>query len=192
MLYNDKISATMVVAVTIIMLICLIVVLTCVRFSKKQQKKYKEMVKLVNENKHVVVSENNQLTNPMIDEIIMMLYNKYLLVIDKVNNNDKNFDNLLVDFIKELYENKIDVFISKNHNETITNIELNNYSLIKYENNKIEFRINITCIRYGARNGKIIRGTNREKINQIIILSGVNQNNEWLINNIDQVYQKTE
>jgi len=192
MLYNDEISTSAVIVSTVVIFVCLIVVISSARFCKKRNKKYKEMIKLVNENKNKGILENNQVTSAETDQIIMTLYNKYLLAIEKINNNEKGFENLFDDFMKEFYEHKIDIFKSQNHNEKNTHIDLVNYSLLNFENEKIEFRIKITGVISCTRNGEVIRGTNGEKIVQIIVLTGVNKDGEWLISNIDQVYQKNE
>ena len=59
----------------------------------------------------------------------MELYGKYLELIDKLNNNSKEFENILTGFIKEFYDNKIDIQNNKRIFDIIEGIELINYTI---------------------------------------------------------------
>ena len=70
-----------------------------------------------------------------VNKLMLELYEMYITFVDKLNNNNKDFDNLLDDFMKELYESKIDLYNSKNQFEITENIELVGYSLVEYNEN---------------------------------------------------------
>ena len=71
MLYSDEISASVVIVVTIIMLICLVVTVAYIKFSRKHQKKYKEIF-----SKYQILEELNRV---IVDEFIDKIYTLKLL-----------------------------------------------------------------------------------------------------------------
>ena len=86
-----------------------------------------------------------------VNKLMQKLYDIYLEFVNKLNNNDEAVLSLLNGFIKEVYKNKLDIYKTKNINEISDSIELLNYSILGYEKNKIQFRINISCFNYKCK-----------------------------------------
>lgn len=199
MLTIEDINYIMVIISTIVILICSISIIISVRFQNKQKRKYKECLRLIKETENGTLNVKNGLDekdikkiDPKIDinKLMMKLYDIYLEFINKLNNNDKNFDNILDGFIKEFYENKIDIYTNKGYIEIIDAIELVNYSIAEYDKEKLKFRINITCFNYKMINDNVISGSKYERVEQIFILTYKKSKRKWLINNIEKVFEK--
>ena len=199
MLWVDAINEMVVAVFTVVIIVCSIGIIIATKFQNKQKKKYNECLQLIKEKENGTLSVKNGLdsteikkidNNVDINKLMMELYDIYLEFIDKLNNNDKNFNNILHGFINEFYQSKIDIYNEKNYFEVIDNIELINYSILEYAKDKLKFRINITCFNYKKRNEEIISGSNLERVEQIILLTYVKNKRKWLINNIEKVYEK--
>lgn len=196
------ISTINIIITTILLIIigvCSFGIIMSMKFQKKQKNKYQECLKLIEEKENGVLSIKDGLDNDEIKSIsgsedsnkfMIELYNIYLNLIDKVNNNNRSFDDILDGFIKEVYENKIDLLVSKNSFEIVDNIELLGYSILEGNNNKLKFRINISSFNYKKSNDVIISGSNLERIEQIYIITYIKQHNKWLISEIEKVLEK--
>ena len=193
MLFVEKLNTIIVISLTIIILGCSFGIIVAIKFQNKQKKKYNECLRLIKEKEEGILEVKNnigKIKNVDANELMMDLYNTYIEFIDRLNNNNKDFNNILEGFIKELYENKIDIYNSKNHFEIMDDIELINYSILEYTEEKLKFRITTTCFTYKKSNGKIISGSNLERVEQIVLLTYINSNRKWLINNIEKVFEK--
>lgn len=199
MLSIEEINFILVIFLSIVIFICSIGILIATRFQNKQKKKYQECLRLIKEKEDGTLSVKNGLDIEEIkkvdknidpNKLMMKLYDTYLELINKLNNNDKDFENILNGFIKEFYENKIDIYNQRGYLEIIDSIELVNYSITEFEKEKLKFRVSITCFNYKKVNDQIISGSNLERVEQIIILTYVKNKKKWLINNIEKVYEK--
>ena len=199
MLSIEQINYIVVISLSIVILICSIGIIISMRFQNKQKKKYQECVRLIKEKEDGTLNVKNGLDIEEIKKIdknidpnklMMKLYDTYLEFVNKLNNNDKGFENILSGFIKEFYENKIDIYNQRGYVEVIDSIELVNYSITEFEKEKLKFRVSITCFNYKKVNDQIISGSNLERVEQIIILTYIKNKRKWLINNIEKVYEK--
>jgi len=199
MLSIEKINYIMVIISTIVILVCSISIIISIRFQNKQKRKYKECLRLIKEKEDGTLNVKNGLDEKDIKKIdskidinklMMQLYDIYLEFVNKLNNNDKNFENILDGFIKEFYENKIDIYTNKGYIEIIDTIELVNYSITEFDKEKLKFRINITCFNYKMINDNVISGSKYERVEQIFILTYIKSKRKWLISNIEKVYEK--
>lgn len=188
-----------VILCTVIIVICSVAIVISIKFQNKQKKKYKECLNLIKEKENGTLNIKNGLDNDEIKKIdksidinklMMKLYDIYVEFVEKINKNDSSLDNVLDGFIKEFYKNKIEIYIGKNCNEIVDNIELINYSILEYSKEKTKFRINITCSNYKKMGDKIVSGSNYDRVEQIFIITYVNENKKWLINNVEKVYEK--
>lgn len=182
-----------------IIFVCSIAIVIAIQFQKKQKKKYEECVKIIKEKENDTLNYQNGVDenyineideNINVDQFMMELYGKYLELIDKLNNNSKEFENILTGFIKEFYDNKIDIQNNKRIFDIIEGIELINYTILEFNRFELKFRINITCFNYKKAEEEIISGSNLTRVNQIIVLSYCKIQNEWLINDIEKVYEQ--
>jgi len=188
--YED-INQLSVVIFSSIIVICSIIIIICIRFENKQKKKYNECLRLIKEKENNTLNDNIMYTNDNLENKLMdTLYNIYLEFINKLNKNQKDFDNLLDGFAKEFYENKVDIYSIKNCFEITDYIDLQGYSLIEHTDESLKFRVKITCVSYKKINEEIVSGDNLNKIEQINIITYEKNNNDWLITNIEKVYEK--
>jgi hypothetical protein len=125
-------------------------------------------------------------------ELMINLYNTYLEFVERLNKNNKDFEGILIGFIKEFYINKVKVYRLKKHKEITRDIELVNYSILEFDKKKLKFRINITCFNYKTSKDEIIGGSNLEKVEQIFLITYVKFRRKWLINNIEKVFEKKQ
>lgn len=199
MLVIDGINAVIVIILTIIIVVCSVGIVIAIQFQNKQKKKYQECLKLIKEKEDGTLNVKNGLDIEEIKKIdktidvnklMMKLYDTYLEFINRLNDNDKNFDNILSGFMKEFYENKIDIYNAKNYYEKIDNIELVSYSIVEFDKDKLKFKVNITCFNYKMRKEEIISGSNLVRVEQIFILTFVKLKRKWLINNMEKVLEK--
>jgi len=199
MLSIGKINLIITIILLIIIGICSFGIIMSMKFQNKQKKKYKECLRLIEEKENGVLSVKDSLNKDEVksisdgkdsNEFMNELYNIYLSLIDKLNNNNKDFDNILSGFVKEFYENKIDLLVSRNTFEIVDKIELLGYSIIEGNKDKLKFRINISSFNYKKSNDVIISGSNLKRIEQIFIITYIKQDNKWLINEIEKVLEK--
>jgi len=199
MLSIGKINLIITIILLIIIGICSFGIIMSMKFQKKEEKKYKECLRLIEEKENGVLSVKDSLNKDEVksisdgkdsNEFMNELYNIYLSLIDKLNNNNKDFDNILSGFVKEFYENKIDLLVSRNTFEIVDKIELLGYSIIEGNKDKLKFRINISSFNYKKSNDVIISGSNLKRIEQIFIITYIKQDNKWLINEIEKVLEK--
>lgn len=195
----DTINLFVIIIVTLIIIICFIGVLIATKFQRKQKKKYKDCVKLINEKENSTLQVKSELSfddiikidsNIDINKLMSDLYDNYLKLQNKLNLLDDDFDDILIGAIKENYKNKVGIFKLKNYKDITERIDLINYSIIEFSPNKLKFRITTNCISYIISNDIIISGNNLQKIEQIIILTYEKQDGKWLISNFEKVYQK--
>lgn len=183
----------------IIILACLIGIIMAINFQKKQNKKYNNCVKLINEKKTDTIKIKDGLTNEEInkidpsvdaDKLMLELYNTYLDLENKMKSFDKNLDMTLTGFMKDFYISKIDNYSNSGFSDTTDGIELIGYSIIEFKKNLLKFRIKMNCFNYKKKNNKIVSGSNLEKVEQVIILTFKKVENKWLINKYEKVYER--
>lgn len=195
MMSNEVINSIVYVISSVVIFVCSIGVIVAIKFQNQQKKKYQECLKLIKEKENRTLNDQTpieiqELKDIDINELMILLYDTYLLFVDRLNNNYKNFDNILSNFINEFYENKIDLYNKRGYREIIDNIELLSYAIIEYKNEQLKFRININCFNYKCKNDQIISGSNLEKVEQVFVLTYIKTNDKWLINNIEKVLEK--
>lgn len=182
-------------------IIFLISTILSIKFQKKQKKKYNECLDLIKEKENGTLNTNNSVTEEDIrkiddkvnpNELMNNLYNTYLEFVERLNKNNKDFEGILIGFIKEFYTNKVKIYKLKKHKEISKNIELINYSILEFDKKKLKFRINITCFNYKTSKDEIIGGSNLERVEQIFIITYVKFRRKWLINNIEKVFEKKQ
>ena len=185
----------------IFLIILLISTILSIKFQMKQKKKYNECLDLIKEKENGTLNTNNGVTEKDIrkiddkvnpNELMTNLYNTYLEFIQRLNKNNKDFEGILIGFIKEFYINKVKVYKLKKHKEIKKDIELVNYSILEFDKKKLKFRININCFNYKTSKEEIIDGSNRERVEQIFLITYVKFRRKWLINNIEKVYEKKQ
>lgn len=199
MLMIEELNFIIVIILTIVIVISSIIIVTAIKIQNKQRKIYKECVRLIQEKENGTFEIKNGLTeeeiknidkNINIQNLMTILYDIYISFLKDLNECNKNLLNKLTGFIKEYYVNKLDILIQKGHKEIVDKIDLNNYSILEYEKNKVKFRININCLSYRMNNDVIISGSNLERVEQVVIITYIKVNRKWLINNIEKVYEK--
>lgn len=197
MISVDMVGQIVKIVCSITILVCLIGIFIASKFQKKQKEKYQECLEIIHEKENGTFVPKNGLTEKEIsvidkdinfNSLVEELYNIYLRFINKVNINDKNFDDVLTSFIKDFYENKIDVYTSKEKFEIKENIELIEYSILEYSKEKLKFQMTIDCLSYEKCNNVIIDGSNTEVIKKKIIISYIKKDSNWLIENIENTY----
>ena len=183
----------MLVIIIIILSVISVGIIFSIIFNNKQSKKYDECIRLIKEKENGTLKSKNDLnidSKVDVNKLMQKLYDIYLEFVNKLNNNDESIFSLLNGFIKEVYKNKLDIYKTKNINEITDSVELLNYSILEYEKNKIQFRINISCFNYKKTKDVITSGNNLERVEQIFLITYVKSRNKWLINNIEKVYEK--
>ena len=185
----------------IFLTILLISTILSIKFQMKQKKKYKECLDLIKEKENGTLNVNNGVSEENIqkidesvnlNELMTNLYNTYLEFVERLNKNNKDFEGILIGFIKEFYINKIKIYKMKKHKEITKDIGLINYSLLEFEKKKLKFRINMSCFNYKTSKDQIIGGSNLERVEQIFLITYVKFRRKWLINNIEKVYEKKQ
>lgn len=187
-----------IVILSIVIIICSIGIIIASKFQKKQNNKYKECLRIIKEKEGAIFQVKNGLNDEEINSIdstldvnnlMTYLYNLYLNLVDKEKNLDNDFDNVLTGTIKEIYVNKINnCKISKRY-EITDGIELIGYSITDFSKDSLDFRLEINCHNYKMSEDTIVSGSNLEKVKQILIISYKKINDNWLINNIQKVYE---
>lgn len=199
MLMVEKLNFAIVILLTVVIVISSIVIVIAIKIQNKQRKIYKECIKLIEAKENGTFEIGNGLTEYEIkklnkrvnvEKLMIELYNIYISFRIDLNKCNKKALTKLTGFIREYYNNKIDIYTEKGHREIIDSIDLNNYSILEYSKNKIKFRINNSCFSYKINNGVIIEGTNQEKVELVTIVTYVKVSKKWLINNIEKVYEK--
>ena len=185
----------------IFLIILLISTILSIKFQMKQKKKYNECLDLIKEKENGTLNTNSYVTEEDIkkiddkvnlNELMINLYNTYLEFMERLNKNNKDFEGILIGFIKEFYINKVKVYKLKKHKEITKDVELVNYSILEFDKKKLKFRINITCFNYKTSKDKIIGGSNLERVEQIFLITYVKFRKKWLINNIEKVFEKKQ
>ncbi|MDO4963203.1 MAG: hypothetical protein Q4E75_03805 [bacterium] len=185
--------------VTVVIVICSVAIFLSVRFQKKNNKKYNDLVKLLSEKENVTFELKNGMTkeeinqiNPNIDvdSLITNLCNIYMDFESHVSDMNTDFDNILTGMLKEFYINKLESFKLKNYKEVKNEIDLIKYFIEEYSNDTIKFKVNINCFNYKLENNIIVSGSNLNKKEQVIELIYKNVSGKWLISAYDIVYEK--
>lgn len=195
----NLINLVVIVLSTTAIIICSIGIIIASRFQSKQKKKYNDCIRIIKEKENSTFQIKNGLSkeeinqidsNLDVDKLMNELYDKYIQLESKVKLEDNNFDELLIGHIKDLYINKVEVSKNKNYAEINDGIDLINYSITEFSKEKLKFRITVNCFNYKKSNDTIVSGSNLEKVEQVIILTYENHNNNWLISKYEKVYEK--
>lgn len=196
MISIGKIIYIIILLVAIVSFIYTIAIVVSLKFQQKQRSKYEECLKLVKEStremKDALTEKEIKKKDRTIklDKLLMNLYDIYLEFLDDLNNNNKDFKNILTGYIKEFYENKINIYIEKGYKEITDEIELINYSIIEFNKTKLKFRVAITCFNYKELNNDVVSGNKYDRVEQILIITYLKEKKKWLISNIEKVYEK--
>ena len=198
MLNINYINIIVTIILTIIIFICLVGMVLASKFQRKKDKKYKELVRIIKEKENATFKVKDGLSDEEIkaidnniDPSLLMqeLYNTFLSLMNKEKELDSSFDDILTGTLKEVYENKINSSKEKKKYEITTGIELISYSIIDFNNDVIDFRININCFHYKMSNNTIVSGSNLEKVEQVLIITYKKINDKWLISKIEKPYE---
>lgn len=196
---SNIISFVVIIITSIFIIICSIGIITASKFQNKQRKKYEEVNDLIKKNKKSTFKIKDGLTREEIikidnevdiDVLIKELYNLYIELENKIKNLDTNLDDILINYIKDIYINKIENFKDKRSTEITDGIDLINYNIVEYNKEKLKLRLTINCFSYKIANDKIVSGNNLEKIKRIILLTYEKVNNKWFISDCDKIYEK--
>lgn len=188
-----------IVIYSLLILLFLIIIICSLKFQKRQKKVYKDIQKIVSEKKDVTFIPQDSVTNEEIQKIdstlninllMQELYDTYILFEEKINNFDYELDDVLIPQLKIFYINKMDNCKKKGYKDEKNSINLLGYKITEFNGSKLTFRVNITCIEYRMFKDKIISGSNYEKVEQVIALTYVKENEKWLISNYDKMYEK--
>ncbi len=186
------------ISLSVVILVCSIGIVLASQFQRKKDKKYKEVLRIIKEKEKATFEVKNGLTSDevrsidnSIDANILMqeLYNTFLEFINKTNNLETNFDDVLTGTIKEMYESKIASSKEKHKYEVTDGIELIGYSIMEFKNDSLVFRLNINCFNYRMSKGTVISGSNLEKVEQILIITYEKVNDKWLISKLEHAYE---
>ena len=171
-------------------LVCLIALIITSIFQSKSNKKYKEVLNLVKNKEGKTLNEISSSVNEYQNDTKLMeeLYSTYLEFQNKFNNYDDNFDGLLCDDAKDYYVSKLKSNEEKRYKDIKDKIDLISYTIVEYKSDSLSFRLKINCFEYKLINDKIISGSNKEKVEQVLIITFVNQD-KWLIKSIEKAYE---
>ena len=192
------VNLIVIVLATTAIVVCSIGIIIASKFQSKQRKKYNDCLRIIKEKENSTIQIKNGLSKEEInqidqdlnvDNLMTDLYHKYIELENKVRLEDNNLDRLLIGHIKDLYTNKIEVSKAKNYVEINDGIDLINYSIIEFSK-ELKFRITVNCFNYKKSNDMIVSGSNFEKVEQVIILTFENHNQDWLISKYEKVYEK--
>ena len=159
-------------------------------FQSKVKKKYKEVLDIIKDKENITINEISDDVNEKQTDTKLMeeLYNKYFEFQNKLNNLDDNFDNLLSDKAKEYYSSIIESNKEKNYKNIKDKIDLIGYSIMEYKDKTLKFRLKINCLDYKLINDSIVSGSDKEKVEQVLIITYVNKE-KWLIELLEKVYE---
>ena len=198
MLLVENLDYTIVILLSIVIMICSIGIVVSIKFQSRQKKKYEECLRLIKEKHQSCLGINNAMNNEKLfieenvdlNELMTQLYQLYLDMLIDLNKLDENVETKLDGFIKEFYLEKIERNKEKGIINIIDKVNLNSSSILEYSKDRLKLRINISCLSYKKNDDVIISGSNIDKIEQIIIITYNKIGENWLINNIEKVYEK--
>lgn len=198
MLLVENLDYSIVILLSIVIMICSLGIIVSIKFQSRQRKKYEECLRLIKEKQQGCLGINNAMNNENIyleenvdfNELTTQLYQLYLNMIKDLNNLDVNIATKLDGFIKEFYLEKIERSKEKETKDIMDKINLNSSSIIEYTKDRLKLRINVNCLCYKKNNNIIISGSDTEKLEQITIITYNKVGEDWLINNIEKVYEK--
>jgi len=191
---------TIVLVITSVnIVICSVAIIIASKFQNKKNKRYKEVNRLVNENKGATFSVKNGLTKEEInnidssinvDALMGELYSTYVEMENKIKDLDTNFDDILTGILKEFNINRVNNFKSRGFTDITDAIDLIGYTITEYSKEQLTFKITINCLSYKMVGSEIVSGSNLEKIQKILELTYQNVNGKWLISSYDKIYEK--
>lgn len=188
-----------IIIITIIIVLCTIGIVAANKVQQKQQKKYNDCIKAINEREDETYNYDGSLTPGQIrkkdntvnpEELQKRLYDKFLSLQEKVNNLDDSFDGLLTGFIKKIYSDRINLYKESDTQEKLEKINLIGYSITEFSKKELKFRVKITAINYKIRGNDIISGSNTNYLEQIYIITYEKIGKVWKISNIEKVLDK--
>ncbi len=188
-----------VVLASVAIIICSIAIIIASRFQQRKNKKYKECIDIINENKDSTFKVKDSLTKEEINKIdesvdvdllMSSLYDTYVTLEGKLKSFDENLDDVLTGYIKDFYVNKIQNFKERGFTDVTDGIDLVGYSIVEFSKSKLKFRVTVNCFCYKTVNGKIVSGSNLEKIEQILLLTYKKVKDKWLISSYEKIYEK--
>lgn len=198
MLLVENLDYTIVILISIVILICSMGIVVSIRIQNRQKKKYDECLRLIKEKEQGCMGINNAMNNEKIffednvdlNKLMTQLNRMYLDMLKELNELDTNVANKLDGFIKEFYLEKIERSKEKGIVDIVDKVSLNSSSILEYTQDRLKLRININAVCYKKNNERIISGSNVDMLEQITILTYNKVGENWLINNIEKVYEK--
>lgn len=174
--------------------------LLSLRFQKKQQKRYNEVIKIVNEKKDEVINVKSGLTEEEIykvdpdvniQSLTTELFDKFKGLQLKIKNHDSNnIENLATTPTLEFVKSRIDAYKNNGYYEVMDDIELQGYSIIEFEKEKLKLRIHVVCKNYKKLGDEVISGSDIKPIEEIIIIEYVKIDDNWVIIDVDKVLER--
>lgn len=186
------------VSVGLALLITAVVIIGIVfslAFQKKQRKKQEVVEQLMKEKEgktiNSVMNKNYSATAKSKDNIELMqkLYDSYIEYQTRFNELDKSYDNFVTPTLKEYSDQKIDLLKSRNSKEVREKIELINYTIVEKREKSLKFRLTINCVEYAMRNDNITRGSNINKMEEILLLTCRKVEEDWVVDRVDKIYE---
>lgn len=193
------VNSVVVALVSVVIIVCSIAIIVASKFQQKQRKKYNECLDIINENKDGTFTFKDSLTKEEInkidssidvDSLMSNLYDTYITLENKLKAFDTDLDGVLTGYIKDFYVNKIENFKERGFTDVTDGIDLIGYSITEFKKDKLKFRITMNCFCYKTINGKIVSGSNLEKIEQILLITYQKVNDKWLISAYEKIYEK--
>ena len=186
------------VSVGLALLITAVVIIGIVfslAFQKKQRKKQEVVEQLMKEKEgktiNSVMNKNYSATAKSKDNIELMqkLYDSYIEYQTRFNELDKSYDNFVTPTLKEYSDQKIDLLKSRDSKEVREKIELINYTIVEKREKSLKFRLTINCVEYAMRNDNITRGSNINKMEEILLLTCRKVEEDWVVDRVDKIYE---
>ena len=198
-MFSDVFYMSLIAVVTVTIVVSSLAIIFGIKLERKQNEKYKAIEKLLNENKELLFEVKDSLS-PLdikkldsavnVENLMKKLYQTYLDFETKVKELNSNFDDILTGSLKDFYINKIKMFKKNSYMDVKEDINLVGYAITEFKKSKLKFRININCFDYKTINGEIVRGSNKFKLEQIILLSYKKIKGKWLINSYEKIYER--
>ena len=186
---------------SIIVVVVCVGVITSKNVQNKQEARIEQIRQYTLNNKEATFKIKDSLTeedikaidsNLDIGSLMEDLYDSFLKLEKNLNDLNLDFDDILTQKSKEIYETRIKKLKLINNVEVIQDINLIGYSIINFNIDKIVFRVNIKCINYKKSGEIITSGSSSNYITQIFLITYLKIDNKWLIDDCDKVYEKYE
>lgn len=194
----NNIGIITLILITTSIVVCSIFIVISIQIQKKQKNKYKRCMDAIREAgndrfdiKTNLSEEDIKKIDSSIDlnELLKKLYNIYITFQNKVCQNElTGYDNLLTKTYIDIILNRINKFISKGAIEKFDDINILEYAITRYSNEKCEMRLRLNCFYYILENDKIIKGSNIKRREFFYILKFKKESGNWLLDYIEVIF----